>query len=331
MGNSLFGGALGFGSPIGAIGGAGLGGNGVLESLGLSGAQGDYYNPSNPALNQMNQDNQSVQDSSFQGLQDQYAQGNMSMGDAIGNSHTQAQKNQLATGATTGSQFATDQVRNNPILGKLFGDKGELNNSINTEQNLQNRGFSLQPQDVEAYGQESGNIARLFGQSENNLAQSLASRGLGGAPSGAAGAQFSGLNGNKNEQLAQAQMKIANDRMQNTMQRIGQQQQFISQLGQQAGNDINQQYERQLQGAQNYQGNLENAAGAQNQFNNSSLASTQDKRNAAGKTLFGALGQGLYSGVASGSASAVGGGMGGKAGAAGATKTQQPQEQGYGK
>jgi hypothetical protein len=156
-----------------------------------------------------------------------------------------------ATNADTGSNYATNQAMNNPMLGQLFGQGGALSNAIGKEQQLQNQGFQLTPQDKEAYGQASGNIARQFGEAENSASQDLASRGLASAPSGAAGALFSGIQGNKNEQLANAQMQIANQRMQNTMQRIGQQQQLMTNLGAQGANAINQQYGRQLQGQQN--------------------------------------------------------------------------------
>lgn len=96
---------------------------------------------------------------------------------------------------------------------------------------LQNQGFQLTPEDQTLYGQESGNIARQFGQAGNQAANSLAQRGL--SSSGAAGAQFSGLAGSQNEALSRAQQQIAQNRFQNTMSQIGQTQQFMSQLGQQ--------------------------------------------------------------------------------------------------
>ncbi len=82
--------------------------------------------------------------------------------------------------------------------------------------------------------------------------------------------------------LAQAQQQIMQQRFQNTMNQIGQQQQFLGSLNQQnnqaagnyaqqGANDINQQYGRQLQGAeaqrQNQGGLLSGAAGGQNNAN----------------------------------------------------------------
>lgn len=173
----------------------------------------------------------------------------------------------LATGPLSGSRFATEQVMSNPLLGQLFGKGGELQKSISRADDLYNKGFQLQPQDIEAYGQASGDIARLFGQSEQSAAQSLANRGLAAAPSGAAGALFSGIQGNKNEQLAKAQMNIANMRMQNTMQRLAQQQNLMAQLGAQGQQAIGNQFQQQLAGAQGVKSGLVNQAQLQGQQN----------------------------------------------------------------
>lgn len=315
MGGAVAGlGALAGNAVPGAIFGAGKAGN----ALGLSGDQGEFYNAqtANPALDQMNQNNAATNDPTLQNAFANYGQGGGSTqgllnqingapgAQGLDSKSAEADNNALATGALTGSRYATEQVQNNPIEGQLFGQNGLFGKEIGKEQDLQNQGFQLQPQDVEAYGQASGNISRLFGQQGQQASQDLASRGLAAGPSGAAGAEFSGLAGNKNEMLGQAQMQIANQRMQNTMQRIGQQQNFINSLGAQGANDIQQQYGRQLAGAQNSQGNLENAANAQNArnagANAAGLASMEDKRNSAGKTLGGALGAGIYNGVSGG-------------------------------
>lgn len=118
-------------------------------------------------------------------------------------------------------QYGTGQ----DMLGQsrgLYGQQGDILSK------LQNQGFQLTPEDQTMYGQSSGDIARLFGGQENKTAQNLASRGL--SSSGAAGAAFSGLAGNQNEQLANAQQNIMQQRFQNTMNQIGQQQQFMSSL-----------------------------------------------------------------------------------------------------
>lgn len=263
------------------------------------------------------------------GLLNKYGQGQMSLQDAIsqgmggahGGPESQGFMNALASNPLSGSRLATDQVQSNDILGQLFGQGGELNQAVGKEQELQNQGFKLQPQDVEAYGQASGNIARLFGQGENQLSQSLANRGLSQAPSGAAGAQFSGLLGNKNEQLAKAQMDIANTRMQNTMQRIGQQQQFINSLGGQARGAIQDQFGRNMAGVENQQGqqqqNTKNAftqqGMAQDQANKGFEQEQASKGPGFGDIL-GAAGGGLLGSMTGGFGSALGSAAGKAAG-----------------
>ncbi len=251
--------------------------------LGLSdGDKAPDGNFANSALGILNGQNSLYQDGGQMGDLAGYLGGSKSTADILknvggeglsgGGAEGSELANALATGPLTGTKFATEQVQNSPLFGQLFGQGGALSSALGKEQELQNQGFKLQPQDIEAYGQASGDIARMFGQSENNMAQSLASRGLAASPSGAAGAMFSGLQGNKNEQLAQAQTDIANKRMQNTMQRIGQQQQFAAQLGGQAQNAVQNQFNNQLQGVQLQKGALGQAGGLQQATNNSANA-----------------------------------------------------------
>lgn len=215
-----------------------------------------------------------------------YATGKMSLSDALnqdlGNENWNiGRNNELATGATTGSKFATDQVNNNSILGGLYGSgpNSQLSQAEDRQNFLTNNGYSLTKEDNDALGQVSGNIARQYGTQENSLAQALASHGLSAAPSGAAAIQFTGLAGNKNEALAQAQTNIAQQRIQNNANAIAQNQSFLSSLGGQASNAIQQQYQRQLQGAQNQQGNMQSAAqitnAANGMANNANLNAAQ--------------------------------------------------------
>ncbi len=125
----------------------------------------------------------------------------------------------------------------NSPLSMLFGAGGQMEQTNQRVNDLSNRGFSLQPEDYEAYGQASGDIARMFGQNEQSLSQALSDRGL--SSSGAAGQAFSGSLGNKNEQLAGLQTNIAQHRMQMNQQRLAQNQNFLSQLGGQAQQGIN--------------------------------------------------------------------------------------------
>jgi hypothetical protein len=267
--------------------------NGITNSLGhflgFGQHDNDFVPPENQALNTMNSEAGVTGNGGAQGALQGYAQGG-SLSDALNSAKNagldanqmQGFQDQLATGATTGSRFATDQVQGNSLLmGGLNAMKGQLDkgNALQDDQTgrltkLQDQGFQLTPEDQTMYGQSAGNIGRLFGQQGNQVAQDLASRGLASAPSGAAGVAFSGLAGSQNEQLARAQQSIMQQRFQNTMQQIGQQQQFIGQLnGQnatgaanyasQGAQDINQQYARQQAGVQTHRQGLQNAA-AQN-------------------------------------------------------------------
>jgi len=121
--------------------------------------------------------------------------------------------------------------------------------------------WSLNNQDFEAYGQAKDDLARMFGSQEASLAQALADRGLAEAPSGAAVQAFSGLQGNKFEQLANAQRKIVADRVNTARdmltqranlnsQLLGQTQSHMRGLGELGENAIANQFNRQL-GAQN--------------------------------------------------------------------------------
>lgn len=234
-------------------------------------------NTQNRGLGQLTSQNELYSDPEIMRALQAYAAGNQSSADFLDSMKTSGinstlgqtaeLQNALATGPLTGSKYATEQVRNNALLGGLFGQGGQLEKAQEQYNQLANQGFQLQPQDITAYGQASGDIARLFGAQEQGLAQSLADRGLASAPSGAAGVGFTGLQGNKNEMLAKAQMDIANQRMQNTMQRMGQLQSYIGNLGQQGANAINQQFGRQSEGAQSQRAGLMGTAGLQGQEN----------------------------------------------------------------
>lgn len=147
--------------------------------------------------------------------------------------------NLLTTSPLAAQRYATDELKNNTLTSGLFGDKTDAkpqggmqhqaedlysssvgNVKSDTDQYQQlldeiksGEAYKLNEGDHTAYGQLSGNIARMFGSQEQSLAQSLADRGLGAAPSGAAGVGFSGLQGNKMEQLANAQRGVLQDRV----------------------------------------------------------------------------------------------------------------------
>lgn len=286
----------------------------VSQALGLSGEQGEYFQPTFKKDAQMALQRGLQRDSSVDQRLNQYAlgqksyedlmkeaQANMAQGQKAGGDDPWAQNlaDFLATSAGTGSKYATEQVQKNPILGQLFGQGGTMQRTGQEEQDLAQRGFSLKPEDYEAYGQASGDIARLFGTQEQSLAQSLADRGLASAPSGVAGAAYSGLMGNKFEKLAREQRAVADQRMQMNLARLGQTRQFLSQLGAQGADAINQQFGRQMAGRQQRVGELQAAAGgeqAQNAAENqANLASMQQKIAQKGTTFGEMLGAGLGS------------------------------------
>lgn len=204
----------------------------------------------------------------------------------------------------TGMDTATKYVQGNALTKGVYGEgglqsqlSGLQSQLLNEGKNLSDTGFGLSQGDREAYGQVSGDIARMFGQQENQTAQSLNRRGLGGASSGAAGAAFSGLSGNKNEMLARAQTDIAQKRMADTQNRLAQNRQFIAQNSQ-----IQSQLANQGMGlAQNQFDNQLNAR--RNRINELSMLEGSksgvlaDQKAAVKPGLFSTIGQGLQAGI----------------------------------
>jgi hypothetical protein len=186
-----------------------------------------------------------------------------------------------------------------------------MNQTGQSIQDLMKTGYQLTPEDKTAYGQASGNIARQFGQSEKGLAHALASHGL--SNSGAAGAGFTGMMGNKNEQLANLQTQIADQRMKTNMARLGQMQNFMTSLGQQAQGAIGQQFnESNQQMKDRYDMGMGILKGDQGQKNEQMKQMSQTAQpNQTGSILSGAL-QGASSGL--GFASQAGGLFGGGGG-----------------
>jgi hypothetical protein len=205
---------------------------------------------------------------------------------------------QLLNAHANDPQYWAKQVASNPYLSSIFGQGGAMQGAAQDAERLRNTGFSLQPQDYQAYGQASNELARLFGSQESDLANSLANRGFGNAASGTAGAAFTGLQGNKNEQLARAQMGIANARMNFAQNALNSTRQALMGFGQ-LGN----------QTAEGYANNAINASNAYNQSYATSNAAKQaesaSKLGSQSPTLGQALGAGL-----GGSMMAIGGAPG---------------------
>lgn len=243
----------------------------------------------NPAYEALQKQIENKNSSDVQNLMTALGQGKVSYADAVkqaqamGVDKAQAFQDMAQTNGITGSNIASEFVRNNPLSSGLFGAGGIQDQSqarygaLNTQADQdrlalsgRDQSYGLQDSDLAAYGQASGNIGRMFGGMEQNLAQSLADRGLASAPSGAAGGAFSGLMGNKMEQLAKSQFDIAQARINtakdlasqraaNTLQQQSSNNSLMYNLGNLGQEAMNTQYGRQLAGAE-YNTNQNQAA-----------------------------------------------------------------------
>lgn len=253
----------------------------------------------------------------------------------------QALSNAIATDPMAGSLYAKSQVMSDPTLKGLFGDNGmqgqaeqgytTAGNNLGQDRNAmmgRDESYGLKDSDLAAYGQASGNIARQFGNQEQGLSQMLASRGLDQGPNGVAASKFSGLYGNKAEQLAGLQQNIAQQRINTakdlaqtrTNQDLQEQAQsgaLASQLGQLGQSSINNQFNRQLAGAENQTNqqlanantNMSNQAMNQNANNEAFAQQQATKTPDFGTALGGAVAGGL-----GGALGSIGGALGGRAG-----------------
>lgn len=285
----------------------------------ITGGKGASYQPGAFNSDAGNMQNNILGDANSNATQkagNQYAQGQLSLADIMnGVGQTTGGAMGIVQNPFSGTQLATDQVRNNPMFSGLYGQGGQMDQANAEATNLAQRGYSLQPEDYEAYGQASDQIARQFGQSENSLAQSLSDRGLAAGGGGVVGAQFAGMAGNKNEQLASQQRGIAQQRMQMNMQRLNNTRNFAAQLGQQANQALGSQADRNMMGVQN---NVTNLANRFNQdqalhgmSNNEQMAAAKDDRAAQQPGLFQSALAGVNQGVNTGVANGVNGLFGG--------------------
>lgn len=267
-------GAIG-GLAGGLLGGVGGGVNKLLSPFGLGGEQGAYATGPDYAA-----------------------------GDAALKSYSNFLKDPSAS-----MDAATKGVQNDALTKGLFG-QGGLQEQLGKEgQDLASRGYSLQQPDYEAYGQASGDIARQFGQQEQDASKMLARRGLGAANSGAAGATFSGIAGNKNEMLARAQTDIAQKRMADTNNRLLQNRTLQSSLAGQGNQMAQQRFSNTGKSlGENYNALSGNA---QQKYENQRNV-TSDQQGAQGQTLFGQVGKGV-GGLVGNLGSVWSGGAAGKA------------------
>jgi hypothetical protein len=286
--------------------------NKVGGIFGLGGGQGDYY--VNPALESEAKkkldeavkmgDNEQVQK-----LVKQIGGGKLSLSQilegASATGNQDAALSSIASSPVAGSSLASQQVIEDPLLAGLYGADSSMSRAVDQEKDLAARGFSLQPEDYEAYGQGSGNIARTFGKQEQSLANALASRGLAAGNSGAAQQSFSGLMGNKFEQLGQLQRQIADDRVRSNMERLNQTRNYLTQtaqLGQQAQGqkfDQNQVQTGQLQDQYGLDINKYQAE------QGAAMASQKSKEDNRQLGLADAVSGGIFKGVESGLSNAI--------------------------
>lgn len=218
---------------------------------------------------------------------------------------------------------ATKGVQEGALTKDLFGQGGLQSQLAKEQSDLSSQGFNLTQDDREAYGQTSGDISRLFGQQEQQATQNLARRGLASSDSGAAGATFSGIQGNKNEMLAQAQTSIAQKRMASTQSRLADIRSQMQSLSQQGVGAANQQWGQKGS-------SLSQAAGGEMAINDQKRQTLADQQAAIKPGLFSTIGQGLQRGIgqmaqaAPGMAlgAATGGGSMAASGASGAMSQQ---------
>ena len=236
-------------------------------------------------------------------------------GDSYGGSDF---RNKLLDQVESEGSLHTDQgtqdVQADPLLSRLYGSGADslTSRALQSQKDLSGRqGFSMQPEDYEAYGQAAGNIARQSGQQENQLAQMLASRGLASGASGAAGQAYTGLAGNKFEQLAQKQMQIAQNRMEMNRQRLNDANQLARGLGQDTQGAIGEAYGRNLARRQDARATAGARLAQQQAQAADAQAKFQSEQASQSSGLLGGIGSGIMSGVTGGISGGVSSGVGG--------------------
>lgn len=148
----------------------------------------------------------------------------------------------------SGSMIATDQVRSNPLMSGMFGEGGIQSQREAEEANLAKTAYDWNAMDQTAMGTAGANIQRQYGAESGNLARALAGRGFGASDSGIAGQQFSGLQGNVSDRMAQMQQSLAQNRMNVGMQRLGAARQAVNQAQGMAQGAVGDQFNRNMVG-----------------------------------------------------------------------------------
>lgn len=200
-------------------------------------------------------------------------------------------------------------VQGGALTKDVFGEGGLQSRLSQEGRELADSGFQLQKGDREAYGQASGDISRLFGQQEQATSANLARRGLASASSGAAGAAFSGLSGNKNEMLASAQMQIAQRRIADSRARAMDNAKLQADLSSVGANLSRSRFSDKEAG-------LRNAVSAEGVGNEQRRTALADQEAARKPGLFSTIGQGLQAGIGQLATQAPGMAVGGMTGGA---------------
>lgn len=234
----------------------------------------------------------------------QYGSGEMSLEDALASvqdPNTQAQlRRQIATDPITGRQVAAGQITEEGPGAQLYGEEGLMQRLAQEEEGLRDpSAFRMGEDDYTAFGQAAGDITRQAGQREAELANILAQRGL--SSSGAAGAAFSGLAGNKFEQLSRAQTNLAQKRVDSARRRLAENRAMQQSLGGQFESALQGTRGQNLQGAQFGLGQQQDSASSemqnrmvQQQQKNEELMQRQATRKPG---LFESLGEGIKGGI----------------------------------
>jgi hypothetical protein len=224
--------------------------------------------------------------------------------------------NLLTTSPGSAQTYIQDRLMNDEMTKGLFGKGGLQDQSqgdYSKQSNIAQGKEKLGEDDMGLYGQLSGNIARQFGSQEQGLAQALADRGLAAGPSGVAQQQFSGMYGNKMEQLAGAQRQVAQQRVDNAMQnaqRLGNMSMQLGQLGQGAMSNM---YNRNLAGRQQDMSERASAAGqslAQQQAQQQQLNTQFEQQQATKGPSFGEVLGGIGGGLVGAATGGIGGAFG---------------------
>lgn len=228
--------------------------NKIGAALGLGGKQGEHYQAAqldSPGQRALNAEVEAQNSANVAGIVKDLQAGKISLKDALARAGSTAEMSAIASSPIAGSIVASEQVRSDPLTSGLLGEDGALSRAITEEKDLSSRGYSLQPEDYEAYGQGSDQIARNFAVEESSLASALADRGLASADSGVARQQFSGVQGNKFEHLGQLQRQIADDRMTKNLQRLTSTRDFVNSATNTGIGAQHNAFNRNLAGAEN--------------------------------------------------------------------------------